>query len=250
MPEDSKRVAVDSNPRLSGIFDTVNSSLAHGPETRLPKEFYGAKSMDIIDKIIQEEWFGGYDESQEYRSLGIFSFMGDIVYRMVANIESTSNNGVLEVRNQEENSSRDKGGQSALRLGLSGCHDTTIAAILASLGAFKNKSWPQYSSHIALELFRRSDQPRSSNTFPGATEPNTDDCSKTFPNSRQKLETLSASQRSQLNRYCVWIRYNDKPITAPGCKALGHHLEGDESFCTLEAFKAIVDKYTPTDWRK
>jgi acid phosphatase len=35
MPETSKRVAVDSHPRLSGIMDTINSTLAHGPEVCL-----------------------------------------------------------------------------------------------------------------------------------------------------------------------------------------------------------------------
>jgi acid phosphatase len=55
MPENSKRVAVDSHPRLSGIMDTINSTLAHGPETRLPKEFYDQRGRDIIDKISVEE---------------------------------------------------------------------------------------------------------------------------------------------------------------------------------------------------
>jgi hypothetical protein len=54
--------------RLSGIMDTINSTLAHGAETRLPKEFYDPKSLAIIEKIGVEEWFSGYQESQEYRS--------------------------------------------------------------------------------------------------------------------------------------------------------------------------------------
>lgn len=48
-------VAVDSHPRLSGIMDTVNSTLAHGPKTRLPNAFYNPKGRDIIDKIGVEE---------------------------------------------------------------------------------------------------------------------------------------------------------------------------------------------------
>ncbi|CAL8574720.1 hypothetical protein XPA_000674 [Xanthoria parietina] len=43
MPEGGQRVAVDSHPRLSGIMDTVNSTLAHGPKTRLPSPFYDPK---------------------------------------------------------------------------------------------------------------------------------------------------------------------------------------------------------------
>jgi len=56
MPEDSKAVKVDSHPRLSGIMDTINSTLAHGKESRLPKEFYDTKGRQIIDKIGVEEW--------------------------------------------------------------------------------------------------------------------------------------------------------------------------------------------------
>ena len=54
----------------SGIMDTVNSTLAHPQETRLPKEFYDTKGRAIIDKIGVEEWFSGYMESREYRQLG------------------------------------------------------------------------------------------------------------------------------------------------------------------------------------
>lgn len=45
-----------SNAR-TGIMDTINSTLAHGKETRLPKEFYDAKGRAIVDKIGVEEWF-------------------------------------------------------------------------------------------------------------------------------------------------------------------------------------------------
>jgi len=38
---------------------------------------------------------------------------------------------------------------------LAGCHDSTLAAILASMGAMKgeNNKWPQYTSSLAVELF-------------------------------------------------------------------------------------------------
>jgi uncharacterized SAM-dependent methyltransferase len=54
----------------SGIMDTVNSTLAHPQETRLPREFYDTKGRAIIEKIGVEEWFSGYMESREYRQLG------------------------------------------------------------------------------------------------------------------------------------------------------------------------------------
>lgn len=83
---------MDSRPRLSGIMDTINATLAHGPETRLPKEFYDDKGRAIIEKIGVEEWFSGYQESQEYRALGIGSLMGDVVTRMVGSVGACSSN--------------------------------------------------------------------------------------------------------------------------------------------------------------
>ena len=158
MPESSKRVAVDSHPRLSGIMDTINSTLAHGPETRLPGEFYDDKGRDIIDKIGVEEWFSGYQESQEYRALGIGALMGDVVARMVGSVERNSNDGLLEIGGKDGISGSGRGGEKAIKLALSGCHDTTLAAVLASLGAFNGEKWPPYTSHIALELFKMSGQ--------------------------------------------------------------------------------------------
>lgn len=55
MPEGTS-VTVDAKPRLSGIMDTVNSTLAHGPETKLPDAFYDAKAIETMEKIVVEEW--------------------------------------------------------------------------------------------------------------------------------------------------------------------------------------------------
>ncbi len=60
-------------------MDTINATLAHGPETRLPKEFYDEKGRRILQKIAIEEWFSGYTESREFRMLGIGGLMGDVV---------------------------------------------------------------------------------------------------------------------------------------------------------------------------
>lgn len=67
---------------------------------------------------------------------------------------------------------------------------------------------------------------------------------------RQKVDNLSASEQPNLDRYYLRIRYNDKSITVPDCEPSGKHLKGNKSFCTLEAFKAIVDKHTPSHWKQ
>jgi acid phosphatase len=138
---------------------------------------------------------------------------------------------------------------------LSGCHDTTLAAVLASLGAFQGEPWPPYTSHIALELFKASRANKSqdpskdtmdpvdtasptskastgwfSNIF-GSTAKAND--SSTVGIARTKLEKLKDSDKAKLDGYFVRIRYNDKVMNIPGCQPIGKHFEGDESFCTL-----------------
>lgn len=251
MPEYSKKVAVDSHPRLSGIMDTINSTISHGPETRLPKEFYDPKGREIIDKIGVEEWFSGYTESQEYRSLGIGGLLGDVVSRMVGSAEHNANDGQFEV----SGSGAGSGGRgTAIRLGLSGCHDTTLAAALSSLGAFDGEKWPPYTSHIAFELFRAREPKIKEERIPEslqATEPKKGWFEQIFsfkPTkagvnnagiARRRIDELKESERSKLDDYYVRIRYNDKVMSVPGCKLPGNHFEGDETFCTLVCQQTI-----------
>ncbi|CZS99849.1 related to lysophosphatidic acid phosphatase [Rhynchosporium agropyri] len=261
MPESSKRVAIDSHPRLSGIMDTINSTLAHGPETKLPKEFYDVRGRQIIDKISVEEWFSGYTESREYRSLGIGSLMGDIVEQMVGSVEQNPNDQYREVGGKNGSLGEGRDGEKAIRLALRGCHDTTLAGILASLGAFDGEAWPPYTSHIAFEVFKKSGlQSQASIKAENKIARSTSWFGSLFSSGspkkistgivRQRLETLGEPDRLKLNGYFVRIRYNDKVMSVPGCRPAGKHLDGDESFCTLEAFKRIVDKYTPANWKE
>lgn len=232
LPPDTK-VAVDSRPRLSGIMDTVNATLAHGPETKLPSEFYDAKGREIMEKIGVEEWFAGFKESNEYRMLGIGGLLGDIVGRMVGSVEQpTGKDGshtLLKRTGQEDHSGR-------IRFGLSGCHDTTLAGVLASLGAYETERWPPFTSHVAIELFREAQRP------PPATEPvKSSWWSSLFGSAaaasnnigRRPTAELTPAEKNKLDGYYVRIRYNDEPVTVPACKLPGNHLEGDESFCTL-----------------
>ncbi|KAI1867694.1 uncharacterized protein JN550_006835 [Neoarthrinium moseri] len=275
MPEGYPRVAVDGKPRLSGIMDTVNSTLAHGPETRLPKEFYDKKGRDILEKIGVEEWFAGYKESKEYRALGIGGLMGDVVSRMVGSAERSTADGEYEVaRDLQRGDIKAGKGATPIRFGLSGCHDTTLAAVLASMGAFDTDKWPPYTSHIAIEMFRKADQPPPATTKPSVPPSEAPSAPKSTSRfgglssllggssagaqpglpppgiGRKRSEELTEDEKSKLDGYYVRMRYNDAVMKVPGCKPQGKHLEGDDSFCTLEAFKEIVDKFVPQDWRR
>jgi acid phosphatase len=282
MPPSSPKVAVDSHPRLSGIMDTINASLAHGHETRLPPEFYDPKAREIIETIGVDEWYSGYNENLEYRTLGIGALMGDLVERMTASIEH-SGLTVHEVGGEDGRMGLGRGGENIIKFAMSGCHDTTLAAVLSSLGAFGGESWPPFTSHIALELFRKRDQPRnpegprpksatekqalaspprpgwlasllglsSSSTQPSISNPQTKTTAATSEGiGRTPTPSLSPTSKARLNGYFVRLRYNDKTITIPGCAQPGNHLQGDETFCTMAAFKAIADEYTPRNWKR
>lgn len=263
MPEESPKVAVDSHPRLSGIMDTINATDAHGPATKLPSEFYDKKGRAVIDRIAVEEWFAGYGESSEYRKLGIGALMGDVIDRMV----STAVEGGWRSETAASGSGNPETGK-AIKFAMSGCHDTTLAAILSSVGGFQDQSWPPFTSSIAVELF--SQAPRSdpnagivleefSNPSVAAKKPGIlsqlfgKSASKqptTSDTARAPLESFPEGAREALQKHYVRIRYNDQPVRIPGCAAKPeNHLPGDETFCTLNAFKEIVDKFTPKDWQ-
>jgi acid phosphatase len=123
--------------------------------------------------------------------------------------------------------------------------------MLSSLGAFEGEPWPPYTSHIALELFRKSNIRRADATqvkseifssanskkgwfgnFLGSKGSMIEE--KSPPGiARKKVPQLSEADRRKLDGYFVRIRYNDKVMNVPGCQSPGDHLEGDESFCTL-----------------
>ena len=285
MPDNS-RVKVDSHPRLSGIMDTINSTLAHGPATRLPPPFYDLKGRDIIEKIGVEEWFSGFSESKEYRQVGIGALAGDILARMVGSVQKSGNDGLLEIGGEDGSQGSGRGGGIDIKFGLSGCHDTSLAALLSSLGCFEGEEWPPYTSHLAFELFRESGADRKSIDGEKLDRPVAADAahkqkhgalSNFFGSggktkianegiTRKTTDELSATEREKLKGHYVRIRYNDRPVVVPGCKPSGKHLDGDESFCTLvrtsaqrslapanilqEAFKAIVDGFTPRNWKQ
>ncbi|KAG4443702.1 hypothetical protein IFR05_000791 [Cadophora sp. M221] len=275
MPENSQRVAMDSQPRLSGILDTVTSTLAHGSGTRLPSEFYDKRGMAIMNRLVIEEWFSGYSESQEYRALGIGSLLGDVVSRMIVSVNSGREKKSSLGKKVNGTTSSNNPSMATVMLALSGCHVITLASILTSLGAFKFETWPPFTSHITIELFEKfedsdltalkmdetsfparpvqnvsiNDRPRQS-TQGGHFMDEKRNIESITTIGRKKFNSLHSSERSQLDGYYVRLLFNGQPLTIPGCKASGRHLDGDESFCTLEAFKVIVDKFTPLNWKK
>lgn len=203
-------VTVDGKPRLSGIKDTINTTFAHGPEVRMPKEFYEPRVRKIINDIVVEEWFKGFGQSSEYRRLGAGPLLEDLKARMVAVAK----------------------GDSELKFALYGCHDTTLGGLLASLGAFDGQ-WPPFTSSIAIELFKGPvslvQEGEVTDTFP-LTEKEGWGWRRLFG---AGARSQPAADTGVVNGYYVRLRYNDKPVIVKGCRPKGRHLEGDESLCTL-----------------
>ena len=67
---------------------------------------------------------------------------------------------------------------------------------------------------------------------------------------RTPTSELSDAEKQKLDGYYVRLRYNDRIMSVPGCRPAGKHYGEDESLCTLVAFKSIVDKFTPKNWKK
>jgi acid phosphatase len=245
MPEESPKIGVDSHPRLNGVMDTINATGAHGPDTRLPQEFYDPQVLSASDRIVREEWFVGYEESAEYRRLGIGSLVGDITQHMVENIR-----GIPA-----------EDGTSPFKISMSGCHDTTIASTLSALGAYRvdRDPWPKFTSSIAFELFQTAGNMTSPAAAPSSGNqksiwftilPTWLTGSSSAPSlPRDPLSSMSDHDRRQIDNHYVRIRYNDKPIMLPYCQQAGKHLPADKSFCTLKAFKEMADELAPIDWR-
>jgi len=159
----------------------------------------------------------------------------------MGSVTHNSDDGMLEIGGKDGSLGRGRGGEKRIQFGLSGCHDTTLAAVLSSLGAFEGVKWPGYSSHLAVELFRREGQqeysepedekPLRSRMLSFGSSKRTKEAEGGI--SRKASDHPNEAEKEKMDGYFVRLRYNDRPMTVPGCRLPGKHLEDDESFCTL-----------------
>lgn len=167
----------------------------------------------------------------------------------MGSVTHTSSDGILEIGGEDGSLGHGRGGEKRIQFGLSGCHDTTLAAILSSLGAFEGETWPAYSSHLAVELFRREGQlefQKSEDEKPLKARILSFGSPKRMKEaedgiSRKPSGELSRAEREKMDGYFVRLRYNDRPMTIPGCRLPGKHLEGNENICTLVSCRSPPD---------
>jgi acid phosphatase len=114
-----------------------------------------------------------------------------------------------------------KGTSDQLRLGLYGCHDTTLGGILNALQCFDDK-WPVFTAYVSFELFKKS---------------------SSAPQTGGITSWLSSFSPPATQDYYVRFRYNSKDIKLPACSAPGNHLEGsDGTVCTCMWIKLFILK--------
>lgn len=176
---DGGTIAVDSKPwKLHGILDTISSATAHTEMHKyLPIQFFDTELRAAMERICAEEEFAGYVYSSEFRELGVGKALAETVQRM------------LDMRSRPADSAR---------LCLLSCHDSTIAGILASLGAMAEPDWhwPPFAAFLALELYRGK-----------------------------------PDETTQGQSWYVRVCYMGKPIKLPIALPKGNHLPGDETLC-------------------
>jgi acid phosphatase len=134
-------IRVDSHPRLNGILDTINASLAHG--VAVPRPFTEDKQLlRDMERAVVTEWFSGYFAKDEkvrskYRRLGMGRFLNSVADSMEA--RATPSLSHLP--------------GNKLRLGVYAAHDTSLSGILCTLDAFEDR-WPAFTASLGFELFK------------------------------------------------------------------------------------------------
>lgn len=206
-------IRVDSSPKLHGIFDTINATIAASdPRVTLPREFFDPEAYAIMDRILMEEEYSGYQSNLEYQKLGIGPILAEVVSRMNDKI------GIAQSQRAQDSPHSQTPPNAALEpaLALYACHDSTLAATLTTLDAWKDgrASWPPYTSSLAIELFRHD------------------------------IDCEDKQQESRI-QYYVRLRYNDSAVSLPACKQPRDHLSGHPDFCTLVGdFNSVVDLFS------
>ncbi|KIM85708.1 hypothetical protein PILCRDRAFT_816911 [Piloderma croceum F 1598] len=196
-------IRVDGKPRASGVMDTIRAAIAHG--IKVPPEFRDKSVVDVIEQAVVAEWFS--DKTEEVRRLGVGRLLVDVSQKMQAKI--------------------DRDVDDPLKILVHSTHDTSLAAICATLDVFDD-NWPAFTASITFELFTKREEQNQGSYL------------------QTVLQSLTSYPRPRL--HYVRMRYQNKDMVLPLCAAEGDHLPGSPEFCTLKVFQDRVKALTPEDW--
>lgn len=225
LPEDIK---------LHSLWDFFSAYSQHG--FRIPCKVTHKDYEELRDFAYKEE-YGHFYENRNTLKYTIGKFLRELKTPIQTFIKEEQSNGrekktielssindnveMLEITNKTTNPSPTK---STKKLYVYSGHDATLVPLLSSLGILNsNSAWPPFASNVIIELFedKRQGQQQQSNTT--ATTTNN-------------------------NPYFVRVKYQEKPVTIPECKAFAS--SSDESLCPVDEFFKIIDRYYPNDYKE
>ncbi|KAK9461644.1 histidine phosphatase superfamily [Lipomyces oligophaga] len=221
LSSESKTITVGSSKESDNswaLIDTYASALAHNIPT--PPCFNDRKAVNLLARASLDADFSGFEFNSEMQKLGMGRFFDEVLTRMIRGDRVVSRNEAEIVKMLD--SKKDK--LSIWRkpkLALYGAHDSSIGALLATMGVLDRK-WINFTSHIVFEHFQETDQTLGKSSWLSTAKP----------------------------KEYVRIRYNGQPLDLPACSAAGDHLEGQRSLCTMEAFTEFVKRVSPKDYTK
>jgi acid phosphatase len=126
-------------------------------------------------------------------------------------------------------------GRSPLRLAVYSAHDTVLAPFLSSLDVFDWR-WPPFTSHVEIELFRKSNQDTSSSSW-----------GNWFGLKKRSSTEVDGDGAAPREDNYVRVRYNGQTMRLPACAAHDKHFPGTEGeVCTLDAFLDVAKKFSMT----
>ncbi|KAK9448398.1 histidine phosphatase superfamily [Limtongia smithiae] len=246
-------VAIDGSPRASGIFDTVAACAAHGVD--VPAGFKDKVVVDTLRDAVIDEWYLGVKSSNEYRKLAVGALVGDFMHRINLAVAADKKRSTTPFAGSpftemlaKHAADRKTTPEKAVKMALYGSHDTTIASILCALNAFDSK-WPPFTSDLTIELFAAPALHEGPDpSFAVAAPPQ---ALAAVTTSTPSTPTAITPVPTQHRNYYVRLRYNDEPLTLPGCASTdADHLPGNPTFCTLDAFSRVVAEFVPQNWER
>jgi acid phosphatase len=199
---------VNGNPSAIGVFDTISACVANGIE--LPPEFLDKKFLGVLEDAMIAQWYTVYVGPTPPPPTNTTNLVENELAQRLGIGPLLGD--VLDRFTYASTNPR-----SPQKLALYGGHDNTLGPLLSALGVFDNR-WPRSSSNVTFELFRDA-------TPLGVLE----------------------SLKLRRGEYFVRTSYNNRVLKVPGCKPVGKHRAGDESLCTLAAFREVVERVRPKD---
>lgn len=195
-------------------MDTYASALAHNIKT--PACFADKEAVNLLARASIDTEFVGYEQNSEMKKLGMGKFFYEVLKRMTIGDVVRGQNDAEIAKMLKKDSIKYR---KTPKLALYAAHDSSIGAILATMGVLERK-WINFTTHIIFEHF------------------------EDVSSSEKQGWSLGRKQPEQYVR----VKYNGKPVSLPACAAEDKHMLQDATMCSMAAFKEFVKSVAPVDY--